>query len=72
MSPWGVMVTIRGGGELLLVVLVGHLPWFVDERGYIFGLYSVTLFVDAGHFLAGLLDVHFVNPVPVDCEDDNG
>jgi len=37
------------------VVLVGHLPWFVDERGYIFGLYSVTLFVDAGHFLAGLL-----------------
>lgn len=37
------------------VVLVGHLPWFVDERGYIFGLYSVTALVDSGHFLAGLL-----------------
>jgi hypothetical protein len=37
------------------VVLVGHLPWFVDERGYIFGLFSVSLFVDAGHFLAALL-----------------
>ena len=22
--------------------------------------------------LDGLLDVHFVNPVPVDCEDNNG
>ena len=40
-----------------VVVLVGHLPWFVDQRGYIFGLYSVSLFVDAGHFLAGLLAV---------------
>ena len=43
--------------QFFTVVLVGHLPWFLDARGYIFGLYSVTLFVDAGHFLAGLLAV---------------
>lgn len=41
--------------QFFVVVLVGHLPWFLDDRGYIFGLYSVTLFVDSGHFLAGLL-----------------
>lgn len=41
--------------QFLTVVLVGHIPAFLDERGYIFGLYSVTVPVDTGHFLAGVL-----------------
>jgi hypothetical protein len=37
------------------VVAIGHIPGLTDEGGYLFGFYSVTLVIDAGHFLAGLL-----------------
>ena len=41
--------------QFFTVVLVGHIPGLTDERGYLFGFYSVTFVIDAGHFLSGLL-----------------
>jgi hypothetical protein len=40
--------------QFFLVVLVGHIPGLTDPKGYLFGFYSVTFVIDAGHFLAGL------------------
>lgn len=41
--------------NFFFVVLLGHIPGLTDSRCYLFGFYSVTFVIDAGHFLSGLL-----------------
>jgi hypothetical protein len=41
--------------QFFLVVTLGHIPGLTDSRGYLFGFYSVTFIIDAGHFASGVL-----------------
>ncbi|MBX4201033.1 DUF4383 domain-containing protein [Candidatus Parcubacteria bacterium] len=41
----------------LTVVFLGHIPFFTDKQGYLFGFYSVSPLIDVVHFFAGILAV---------------
>ncbi len=41
--------------QFFIIVAMGHIPGFTDEKGYLFGFYSVSPLVDMVHFLSGVL-----------------
>ena len=44
-------------GMFLIVVFIGHIPFFTDKQGYLFGFYNVSPLIDMVHFLAGILAI---------------
>ncbi|HEX9533256.1 MAG TPA: hypothetical protein VGA58_10860, partial [bacterium] len=73
LQPWGGVIQVwaagspdaRHGVDITATFAQGVASLRVHEA-YLRGLGAGTFDPEA------YLDVHFVNPVPVDCEDDNG
>ena len=62
MKNWGKLNLIQKlawiyAANFIFVVLIGHVPGLANEQGRLFGVYNVSLFVDVGHSIAGILGI---------------